>query len=130
MDRDIAANSVKIPSLLLQPFLENAIWHGLSPKKKNMHLQIVIKRINDSVLQIGIHDNGIGLKKSRQIKERKVHKNDSVGISLSRERLEHFSKKYQGEGSITIVDLQDLDQKGTGTQVLISLPIKLNEPTI
>ncbi|WP_318312098.1 sensor histidine kinase [Flagellimonas crocea] len=127
-DDDIALNGLKIPSLLLQPFLENAIWHGLSPKKTDMELQVSLYKPNDAEIRIEIRDNGIGLTKSRKIKERKVHKNDSVGISLSRERLEHFSKKYQGNGSITITDLQELNQGGTGTQVMISLPTKLNEP--
>lgn len=121
---DVAINSVKIPSLLLQPFIENAIWHGLSPKKKDMQLEIRLLKRSESKIQIRILDNGIGLHKSKQIKERKVHKNDSVGIALSTERLEHFSKKFKGNGQINIFDMQDLKDGDTGTKVLIDLPIK------
>ncbi|WP_293293780.1 histidine kinase [Allomuricauda sp.] len=124
-DEDINLSGIKIPSLLLQPFLENAIWHGLSPKKKDMKLQIIISRREDETVKIEICDNGIGLKNSRKIKERKIHKNDSVGIVLSKERLEHFSKKYQTDGNIEIVDRQDVDVKETGTQVFVILPVKL-----
>ncbi|MBR9855303.1 MAG: sensor histidine kinase, partial [Algicola sp.] len=124
-DEDINLSGIKIPSLLLQPFLENAIWHGLSPKKKDMKLQIIISRREDETVKIEICDNGIGLKNSRKIKERKIHKNDSVGIVLSKERLEHFSKKYQTDGSIEIVDRQDVDVKEIGTQVFVILPVKL-----
>lgn len=125
VDTEISPNGLKIPSLLLQPFLENAIWHGLSPKKNDMQLQIAINNPSDSQIQIEIKDNGIGLLKSRKIKERKVHKNDSVGISLSRERLEHFSKKYSRKGTIKITDLYELQSNSSGTQVVITLPIKL-----
>lgn len=121
-DPNINLAGIKIPSLLLQPFLENAIWHGLSPKKKDMSLQIRLFRTDKPEIRIEIIDNGIGLKKSRHIKERKVHKNDSVGIALSRERLEHFSQKYDGEGQIAILDLTDKSPPATGTMVVISLP--------
>ena len=126
-DPNINLAGVKIPSLLLQPFLENAIWHGLSPKKKDMSLQIRLFRTDKPEIRIEIIDNGIGLKKSRHIKERKVHKNDSVGIALSRERLEHFSQKYDGEGQIAILDLTDKSPPATGTMVVISLPAKLTD---
>jgi hypothetical protein len=69
-------------------------------------------------------DNGIGLRKSRQIKERKVHKNDSVGISLSKERLEHFSKQYLRVGQIKIIDLEEGNNGMSGTKVVINLPYK------
>ena len=120
----INLTDIKIPSLLLQPFLENAIWHGLSPKKKNMKLQVVLSKKNEHEVQIEIVDNGIGLRKSRHIKERKVHKNDSIGISLSKERLEHFSKQYLRVGQIKIIDLEEGNNGMSGTKVVINLPYK------
>ncbi|PIB30439.1 sensor histidine kinase [Maribacter sp. 4G9] len=122
--KGIALNSIKIPSLLLQPFIENAIWHGLSLKRKDKLLSIELSKLGRSTIRINIIDNGIGLHKSKQIKERKIHKNKSLGITLSRERLEHFSKKFKGHGIISIMDLNELTNKGTGTQVQIDLPIK------
>lgn len=121
-DPDINLAAINIPSLLLQPFLENAIWHGLSPKKKDMKLEVVLSKSNGSVVQIEILDNGIGLRNSRSIKERKVHKNDSVGIILSKERLEHFSQKYQGKGQIKIMDLEEINDSLSGAKVVIDLP--------
>jgi len=121
---DINPAGIKIPSLLLQPFLENAIWHGLSPKKKDMKLEVFLFKNKENEVRIEIIDNGIGLRKSRHIKERKVHKSDSVGISLSKERLEHFSKQYQSKGQIKIMDLEEMDNGLSGTMVIIDLPHK------
>ncbi|UWX54356.1 histidine kinase [Maribacter litopenaei] len=120
--QDINPTGIKIPSLLLQPFLENAIWHGLSPKKENMELKIILSKHMKTQVRIEILDNGIGLRKSRHIKERKVHKNDSVGISLSKERLEHFSQQYETEGQIVILDMETLEEGKSGTKVVIDLP--------
>lgn len=122
IEPEINSAGIKIPSLLLQPFLENAIWHGLSPKKKDMKLQLVLSKRNENEVRIEILDNGIGLRKSRHIKERKVHKNDSVGISLSKERLEHFTQQFQGKGQIKIMDLEETNKGSSGTKVIIDLP--------
>lgn len=119
---DINPAGIKIPSLLLQPFIENAIWHGLSPKRSNKQMSIELLKHGGSIIRIKVMDNGIGLRRSKQIKERKVHKNNSVGITLSTERLEHFSKQYQSKGAINIIDLEETSKELSGTQVVIDLP--------
>ncbi len=118
---------ILIPSLLLQPFLENAIWHGLSPSKKDMKLQISLLNLSEEVLTLEIVDNGIGLPASDQNQKKKLHKSESVGISLSQERLKHFSQNYTREGEIKLVDLKEADPSESGVQVIINIPIKLRE---
>ncbi|WP_296703565.1 histidine kinase [Algoriphagus sp.] len=118
---------ILIPSLLLQPFLENAIWHGLSASKEDKKLQINLLTLSEEELALEIIDNGIGLPASNQNQKKKLHKSESVGISLSQERLKHFSQNYTREGEIKLVDLKKVDPSESGVQVIIKIPIKLRE---
>lgn len=119
---DLNTDSIKIPSLLLQPFLENAIWHGLSPSPAPMQLKIRISYHSDDQLQIDIEDNGIGINASKATREKKLHKKDSLGLTISKERLRHFSKKYGNKGSIKIIDKKKLVPSSSGTIALIQIP--------
>lgn len=121
---DVNTGMVKIPSLLLQPFLENAIWHGLSPKKVNMCLIIRIAKSAHGSIHIEIMDNGIGRERSQELKKRRIHDRPSVGINLSKERLMHFCTKYVQEGIITIEDGVSEQGNPEGTKVIIGLPVE------
>lgn len=123
VDKSLNLTAIKIPSLITQPFIENAIWHGLSLKKTNRVLKINVLPENDLVLKIEIIDNGIGRERSAQIKENKLHKRASFGIKLSKERLVNFSHNYKGSYDLTFTDLYD---EGTpnGTKVTLLLPIQ------
>ncbi|MCB0463785.1 MAG: histidine kinase, partial [Flavobacteriaceae bacterium] len=123
IDETLNTNSIKIPSLITQPFIENAIWHGLSLKKDNKKLTLNIQKLNESQLQIDIIDNGIGRQKSTEIKKKKLLQRNSVGISLSEERLEHFSKDYNSSSDIFITDLYD-NKTPIGTKVTLLIPLQ------
>ena len=112
-----------MPSLISQPFVENAIWHGLSLKKKNRKLTVNVTKPNETLLQIEIIDNGIGRKKSEEIKQQKLLKRNSIGIKLSKERLKHFSANYENPSGIIITDLYENDNP-IGTKVCIQIPLK------
>lgn len=116
--------TIKIPSLLLQPFLENAIWHGLSPKKTNMKLGIEVIKPDTDHIRIDIIDNGIGREKAQAAKNRKLHARPSVGIYLSTERLKHFGQKLTHKGSIVFEDLIDKKNNSAGTKVSVTVPLK------
>lgn len=120
----IDLTKIYIPSLLLQPFVENAIWHGLSPSHKEKTLQIKLSAESKDFLSIEILDNGVGLPSENQPKKQKLHKGDSIGISLSKERLRHFSKKYENEGSIQIINRKEIKSWKTGVLVAIQIPIQ------
>lgn len=121
-DPSIKLSSIKIPSLITQPFIENAIWHGLSLKKENRRLVVKLKHENPHQVRFDIIDNGIGIEKSSALKAKKLHQKDSLGIKLSEERLIHFSKQYKAEGYITFVDLYENNQP-SGTKVSIIIPV-------
>jgi len=116
-------NTIKISSLILQPFLENAIWHGLSLKEGMKKLEIKIEKENRKYIQIHIIDNGIGRKRAAEIIEKKIHKRDSIGIKLIEERLKYFAQEYQSKCDLGFTDLEDNNSNTTGTRVTLRLPI-------
>jgi len=115
--------TVKIPPLILQPFIENAIWHGLSSKKGSKVLIVEVLKKDKYFLEITIIDNGIGRKKSNEIKESKMHKKASLGLKLTEERLSNFSSSLSNKHQITLIDLKH-NGEPVGTKVVILLPIK------
>ncbi|QWX83793.1 tetratricopeptide repeat protein [Cellulophaga sp. HaHaR_3_176] len=122
IEEGLDIHAIKIPSLILQPFLENAIWHGLSSKKDNKSIKIDILKKNDYFNTICITDNGIGRDASEVIKKNKVLKRKSIGIDITKERLENFSKDYQNTFEVKMIDLFDAEKKPIGTKVLITIP--------
>ena len=124
IDENINVNTIKIPCLVLQPFLENAIWHGLSLKKINKKLTIIIDSQDSKHIKIRIIDNGIGRKRSSEINEQKMLKKKSIGIKISRERFENFFMDFENSYSITYTDLYDKNSKPKGTEVILIIPLK------
>ena len=110
---------VFIPPLLLQPFLENAIWHGLlESSREEKVLSIHVSHVGD-ITQIIIDDNGAG-RKSKENKSRiKTHK--SMGMQIIKERIELYNKTYSGEISYEIIDKKDEMGNPLGTQIVLEL---------
>lgn len=123
IDKNINIETVKIPCLILQPFIENAIWHGLSIKKGDKKLDIIVEKETPFHVGISIIDNGIGRKKSHQINKLKTLQKKSIGINLTKERLKNFYKEYKEEYSLKFIDLMDSDVSA-GTKVFIKIPTK------
>ncbi|MGB5820090.1 MAG: histidine kinase [Saonia sp.] len=124
VDQAIDTHKVKVPALFLQPFVENAIWHGLSTKKGKKTLCIKVSRSNTSQnLEIRIKDNGVGRKVTRNRNAKNPFKKDSLGLSLTADRLDLFSKKQGKHYGYTITDLwDDATHKSLGTQVVVEIP--------
>ncbi len=121
LDGNIDPHTVKIPSLILQPFLENALWHGLSSMKGDKNIRLHISKV-EGFIHIDIVDNGIGRAAAEKIKQRKVLKRNSVGIAITTERLANFSKDFQNSFYIEIIDLHDDKGRASGTKVLLHIP--------
>ena len=112
-------DAVFIPPLLLQPFLENAIWHGLlvsSRKEKVLSINIVHE--NDET-RIFIDDNGAGRKSKNKQKKVKSHK--SMGMEIIKERIELYNKTYSGTISYKVIDKIDENDNALGTQIVLIL---------
>tara|TARA_R110000850_G_scaffold277058_1_gene421893 strand:- start:125990 stop:127516 length:1527 start_codon:yes stop_codon:yes gene_type:complete len=115
----LSLSTLKVPPLLLQPFVENAIWHGLmlSPNKKKITIKVYGE---EGVLKISLIDNGIGRKASRQLKQKKSFKKDSVGLKMTEERLSFFNQKHGFDYSFKFIDLEDETPNSKGTEVVFT----------
>lgn len=122
IDEGIDTQLVKIPSLILQPFLENALWHGLSSKDGEKKIDLHVSRDEDGFIDITITDNGVGRQAAEKIKEGKVLKRKSIGIDITKERLANFSRDYQNYFNVEILDLFDKLHKAAGTKVILHIP--------
>ena len=122
IENDINTSLVKIPSLILQPFLENALWHGLSLKEGTKSLKLSVRRNTEAYIQIIIQDNGIGRVAAAQLKENRLLHRRSYGIAITRERLANFSKAFQNQFILDMKDLFNPDGTAAGTEVSLSIP--------
>lgn len=122
VDSDLNLENIRIPSLILQPFLENSLWHGLSPKEGLKKIHLHIKRRDKGHVTIEIVDNGVGRLAAHTLKENRVLKRKSVGIHITRERLANFSKDYLNKFELSLVDLFDDLGKPSGTKVVLDIP--------
>ncbi|HMO62758.1 MAG TPA: histidine kinase [Ferruginibacter sp.] len=123
-DDTIDTDEVKIPTLLVQPFVENAIWHGLMHKEGERKLRISFTEKGEW-LQCVVEDNGIGREKARAIKgiSPSGAKHQSKGIAVSVERLKAMKNSAGEEGNIVFTDLFAADGTAAGTRVEINFPI-------
>ncbi|MCI5058644.1 MAG: tetratricopeptide repeat protein [Flavobacteriales bacterium] len=110
-----------IPPMLLQPFIENAIKHGLVNAKTRGSLQVSLERLDKDYIGIEIVDNGIGIKKSKELKEKLNLKHKSAAMDITDERL----RGYNQSNHLPIeIKIEDLGSEGTsGTKVKVKLPI-------
>jgi len=122
LDPDIDPHLIKIPSLILQPFLENSLWHGLSSKGGEKNIWLKVSKEQEQFIQIAIIDNGVGREVAERIRKNKVLKRKSVGIDITKERLANFSRDYQNSFEVEIIDLFDENQQSSGTQINLHIP--------
>ncbi len=119
---DLEISSLKVPPLLIQPYAENAIWHGLMPKPEKGKLDIEITGENDHVY-IKICDDGIGRANSTKMRRTSDGIHKSMGLQITAERIALFDR-HRREGSfVTILDLVDSNGEPAGTEVTIKIPI-------
>ncbi|MBC8755658.1 tetratricopeptide repeat protein [Kordia sp. YSTF-M3] len=123
VDNDINLDQVKIPSLILQPFLENALWHGLSSKKGQKNIKLSVTSTEKNFVTIAIADNGIGREAAKKITDDKIIKRKSIGIALTRNRLANFVKNFKNSFSVEFLDLKDQNNTAIGTEVVMTIPL-------
>jgi tetratricopeptide (TPR) repeat protein len=114
---------IEIPPMIIQPYVENAIWHGLMPKEDGGTL-VVAFRCGDHNLQITVTDNGVGRAKAAELKNRSATAHRSFGMSITHERIELINQMYKTNMSVMINDLSDGQGNATGTEVIIDIPIE------
>jgi len=119
----IDSNTVHIPPMLIQPFVENAIWHGLMHKKGTGSLEIQLC-VEDKSLTCVITDNGIGRNMAAAFKSRSAEKSKSMGVDITAGRLALLNGSKNKAAVFKIEDLADEDGKACGTKVVLTVPCK------
>ena len=119
---NINREDIKIQPLTIQPFVENAIWHGLMPKNENGMLKIDISK-NNGRLNIIIEDNGIGREKAAQIKKNNLFEKKSYGLQITEERMSLMKSIRGKQSDFKIIDLYNDNNDSVGTKVEISFEI-------
>ncbi len=125
IDEKIDQRHTVVPPMLAQPFVENALIHGMLRNNPNAEIKIKISRSkNKELLRFQIEDNGIGIEQAKKQNTNKHHKSIATSIALDRVKIYNFksSKKMNFE----IIDLKNKDPKRTGTQVCYTIPLTLN----
>ena len=118
--------SIEIPNLLIQPYVENSIWHGIIPKKEKGNIRIFVCKHNlpgQEGIVCTIEDDGIGREKAMQIKAQKKVKHESLGTNITNKRIQVINSLYKKNIQIEYTDLKDNANAAIGTKVEIFIPL-------
>jgi len=121
LGRNIDPSQVMVPSMLIQPFVENAIWHGIMNQEAPGEVKISIEE-GDFYFKILINDNGVGREAARQIKSRQKVHHQSLGMDITRQRLKLYNFKRKEKLTIQIEDKVNEYLQPAGTLVKLYIP--------
>jgi tetratricopeptide (TPR) repeat protein len=113
VSEDLDVRNVLIPPLILQPFLENSIWHGVALMENSGHIKLEFKKV-DNMLFCAVDDNGVG----RHARKKNNKESKSIGINLTKNRIDIINAQMKTRGSMVIID------KEQGVRVEVKLPLK------
>jgi LytS/YehU family sensor histidine kinase len=119
---NVAADFIEVPSLLLQPFVENALWHGLQHKTegvKELKISIYKKAGN---IYLEVEDNGVGRANSQRFNEPKMGDKESLGMRIAQDRIALLNKMNEYEASLIVEDVDESNIEFPGTKVTIKIP--------
>ena len=125
IDEHIDLKSVQVPALIVQPFIENAIWHGIVPCNNGGKVRLEVVEKNDSI-EIIIDDDGIGREASRLNGSASGLAHHSKGINLTQSRIELNNLLQQRQAKLQVIDKKDADNKANGTTVIITVKQELS----
>jgi LytS/YehU family sensor histidine kinase len=120
---DIDQQFVQIPPLLLQPYVENAIWHGLMHKAEGGYVRVDVCQSGDHWLHVEITDDGIGRERARELKSKSAGLHKSFGMQVTADRIRLINQLYQIQTQAQVVDLVAPDGEPLGTKVVLDIPV-------
>ncbi len=124
---DIDVTSVSIPPMLIQPYLENAVWHGIMKKNKaGGHISLVLRR-RESLLHCRVEDNGAGRRRLRHTSSK--GEQGPSGMKMTAARLRNLAEMYQCRCGVEVMDLVDDSGAPAGTRIDLRLPLRNIAPT-
>ncbi len=118
VDERINIDDFVIPPMLLQPYVENAVWHGLRYKEEKGKLEIDLKQIDTETVAISIVDDGIGRKRSKELKTDNQKKQNSKGMGNIKKRISILNQMYKDKVDVTVEDVFD-NEKGTRVRLIL-----------
>jgi ligand-binding sensor domain-containing protein/two-component sensor histidine kinase len=122
VDKSLDIESIQIPSMIIQPYIENALKHGLLHKKDDRKLRVRFSQ-KDDFLQCEIEDNGIGRKKSGELNKNRPKKHKSFAISATQKRLDLLNYGRKKAIKSEIIDLYNNSEESLGTKIILNIPI-------
>lgn len=120
--KEIRLEEIEIPPMLLQPYVENAIWHGLMQKKTSGRLDLTFTRQNGS-LHCTIEDDGIGREAARLLKSKSATRHKSMGMRITDDRINMINRLYKTETKVQVIDLKASDGTARGTRVELTISL-------
>lgn len=122
---DIDLDEMEIPSMLIQPYIENAVIHGIAHLKKPGKVDISFSKM-DETLFVTIKDNGVGRSKAKELTIGQQKSHVSLGMEVTGERLKNLANESKISDPEFIIDHEDEDGKSLGTEVKLKIPITLS----
>jgi ligand-binding sensor domain-containing protein/two-component sensor histidine kinase len=119
IDPSLSPASVYIPSMLIQPYVENAIWHGIQHKQANGFVKLSVQDLGGNVLKCTVQDNGIGRKRAGEIESASGTQHQPVGMTITQQRLEIINERLK-QVSVNFIDIGD-DTSGSGSGTIVEL---------
>ena len=123
IDKNIEPLETFIPSMIIQPFIENALLHGIINHKIQGIVKVQIQLCSDNSIQVIISDNGIG--REAALKNKVQSEYESVGLEITKKRIKYLNKLENIPPEITFFDLKNNDESAAGTRVEFKLFCKL-----
>ena len=120
--KDLDISALQVPPLILQPYVENAIWHGLMHKEEKGQLDVEVSEEKDH-LYFKITDNGIGREKAAAMASKSATKHKSMGLRITAHRIAIVQNSQTLSSPVTINDLVNADGSAAGTEVVIKMPV-------
>jgi streptogramin lyase len=114
---------LRIPPMLIQPYVENAIWHGLMHKREGGTVVVRISQPTENQLLVEVEDNGIGRTAAAELKSKSAVERKSFGMQITSQRLALVNKLYQTDLQVEVLDLVDVEGGAAGTRVVLRVPV-------
>jgi len=115
--------SINIPPMLTQPFIENSIEHGIRGSKVNGHIDIEFTMIDKDQMQIQVTDNGQGIDNKSRLNNERKEDHKSMAMQVTKERLQVLNKSKRQKVTFSISDISNSDANKTGTKVIFTIPL-------
>jgi two-component sensor histidine kinase len=119
VDQELDTDEIRIPPMLVQPYVENAIWHGILHKESAGYLEILLKAEAEQCYII-VTDNGVGRARAAALKSKSALKEKSLGMSITQNRIDIINQYYRRNFAVKVEDLHQPNGEAAGTRVTIS----------